>query len=128
MISVSAEAVKDGVVMILIGVATAAVLFVIGFLPVVGAIAGAVLGFLVSGRVLAAELVSRPLEARGMDRVARKAFLRPHRSRVLGLRHGDAGVLPGAASARSLVMPAAVVGATMLARELVEAKPAQVAV
>ena len=121
-----ARAVKDGVVMILIGVATAVVLFVIGFLPVVGAIVGAVLGFVVSGRVLAGELVSRPLEARGMDRAARKAFLRPHRSRVLGFGMATqvCFLVPLGAIA---VMPAAVVGATMLGRDLVEAAPAQVA-
>jgi CysZ protein len=119
-----ARAAKDGAVMILIGVATAAVLFVIGFLPVIGAIAGAVLGFVVSGRVLAGELVSRPLEARGMDRAARKAFLRPHRSRVLGFGMATQAcfLVPFGAIA---VMPAAVVGATMLSRELVES--AQVA-
>jgi CysZ protein len=120
------RAVKDGVVMILIGIATAVVLFVIGFLPVVGAVVGAVLGFVVSGRVLATELLSRPLEARGMDRAARKAFLRPHRSRVhgFGMATQVCFLVPLGAIA---VMPAAVVGATMLARELVEATPAQVA-
>jgi CysZ protein len=120
-----AKAVRDGVVMILIGVGTAVVVFVIGFLPVVGAIAGAVLGFVVSGRVLGAELVSRPLEARGMDRAARNAFLRPHRSRVLGFGMATQAcfLVPFGAIA---VMPAAVVGATMLSRELVEAGSAQV--
>lgn len=111
------RAVKDGVVMIAIGVVTAVVVLVIGFLPVVGALAGAVLGFVVAGRVLAAELISRPLEARGLDRAARAAFLKPHRSRVLGfgLATQVFFVVPLGAI---VVMPAAVVGATMLAREL----------
>ena len=115
---------RTALVMILIGVATAAVLFVIGFLPVVGAIAGAVLGFVVSSRVLGAELLSRPLEARGMDRAARKAFLRPHRSRVhgFGMATQACFLVPFGAIA---VMPAAVVGATMLGRELVDAAPAR---
>ena len=114
------RAVKDGVVMILIGVATAAVMLVIGLLPVVGAVAGAVLGLAVSGRVLAAELVSRPLEARGLDRVARTALMRPHRSRMLGfgLATQACFVVPLGAI---VVMPAAVVGATMLGRDLLSA-------
>lgn len=113
-----ARAVKDGAVMIAIGVVTAVAVLAIGFLPVVGALAGAVLGFVVSGRVLAAELISRPLEARGLDRAARAALLRPHRSRVLGFGMATQAcfVVPLGAI---VVMPAAVVGATMLARELI---------
>jgi CysZ protein len=112
-----ARAVKDGAVLILVGAATAVVVLLIGFLPVIGAVAGAVLGFVVAGRFLAAELVSRPLEARGMDRVARTALLRQHRSRVLGfgLATQVFFVVPLGAI---VVMPAAVAGATMLAREL----------
>lgn len=118
-----ARAVKDGIVMILIGVATAAVVLALGFLPLVGAVAGAVLGFVVSGRILAAELIARPLEARGMDRVARKALLRPHNRRVLGFGLATQAffLVPLGAIA---VMPAAVVGATMLARDVVAPGPA----
>ena len=113
-----ARAVRDGAVMIAIGVATAVVVLAIGFLPVIGALAGAVLGFVVAGRVLAAELISRPLEARGLDRAARAALLRLHRSRVLGFGLATQAffVVPLGAI---VVMPAAVVGATMLARELI---------
>lgn len=115
------RAVKDGTVLVLIGAATAVVVLVIGFLPVVGAVAGAVLGFVVSGRFLAAELVSRPLEARGMDRAARTALLRQHRTRVLGFGLATQAffVVPLGAI---VVMPAAVAGATMLARELLDAQ------
>lgn len=117
------RAVRDGAVMIAIGAATAVVVIAIGFLPVIGALAGAVLGFAVSGRVLAAELISRPLEARGLDRAARATMLRPHRSRVLGFGLATQAffVVPLGAI---VVMPAAVVGATMLARELI-GEPAQ---
>ncbi len=112
-----ARAVRDGAVMIAIGAATAVVVVAVGFLPVVGALAGAVLGFVVAGRVLAAELISRPLEARGLDRAARASLLRLHRSRVLGFGLATQAffVVPLGAI---VVMPAAVVGATMLAREL----------
>ena len=80
---------------------------------------GAVLGFVVTGRVLAGELVARPLEARGLDRAQRTALCRPHRSRVLGfgLATQVFFVIPLGAI---VVMPAAVVGATMLGRDLVE--------
>ncbi|MDQ4051879.1 MAG: EI24 domain-containing protein [Actinomycetota bacterium] len=118
-----AKAVRDGAVMILIGVAIAAVVLALGLLPLVGAVAGAVLGFVVAGRVLAHELIARPLEARGMDRAARTVLLRSHRPRVLGfgLATQVFFLVPLGAIA---VMPAAVVGATMLARDLL-GEPAQ---
>ena len=113
------RAVRDGAVMILIGAATSVVVVVIGFLPVVGAVAGVVLGFVVSGRLLGNELVARPLEARGLDREARRALCRPHQARVLGFGMATQVffVVPLGAI---VVMPAAVVGATMLGRDLVE--------
>jgi CysZ protein len=116
------RAVKDGAALILLGVATAVVVLVVGFLPVVGTVAGAVLGFVVAGRALAAGLVARPLEARGMDRAARKALLGRHRPRVLGfgLATQVFFLVPLGAIA---VMPAAVVGATLLGRDLLGAEP-----
>jgi len=112
-----ARAVRDGAAMILIGVGTAAVVLALGLLPLVGAVAGAVLGFVVAGRVLAHELIARPLEARGMDRAARTSLLRSHRPRVLGFGFATQVffLVPLGAIA---VMPAAVVGATMLARDV----------
>jgi CysZ protein len=116
------KAVRDGAVMILIGVGTAAVVLALGLLPLVGAVAGAVLGFVVAGRVLAHELIARPLEARGMDRAARTVLLRSHRRRVLGfgLATQVFFLVPLGAIA---VMPAAVVGATMLARDVLGEQP-----
>ena len=116
------RALKDGLVLVLLGLATALGVLVLGLVPVVGSVVGLVVGFVVAGRVLAGELLSRPLEARGLDRRARAALLRPHRGRVIGF--GAATQLfflvPLGAIA---VMPAAVVGATMLARDLVDAAP-----
>ena len=84
------------------------------------------LGVTVAGRLLAGELVSRGLEARGMDRAAQKALLADHRSTMLGF-----GVvvqlcffIPFGAV---FMMPAAVVGSTMLAREMLDAAPAAAA-
>lgn len=112
----------DGLVLVALGLATAVGVFVIGLLPVVGSVVGAVLGLVVSGRLLAGELVSRALEARGMGRAAQAALLRPHRGAMLGF-----GVcvqacflVPGGGI---LVMPAAVAGATYLAREALAASP-----
>lgn len=112
---------RDAGVLMAAGLAMAVVLAVIGFLPLVGAVAGAVLGFLVSARLLAGELVSRPLEARGLDREARKAVLAGHGPSVLGLGMATQAffLVPFGAV---VVMPAAVVGSTMLAREVLAAR------
>ncbi|WP_244930791.1 EI24 domain-containing protein [Nocardioides sp. W7] len=117
------RALRDAGVLMLAGLGMAFVLAVIGFLPLVGAIAGAVLGFLVSARLLAGELVSRPLESRGLDREARKAILAGHGSSVLGLGMATQAffLVPFGAVA---VMPAAVVGSTMLVREILESAEA----
>lgn len=112
----------DGLVLVVLGLVTAIVVFAIGLLPIVGAIVGAVLGLVVSGRLLAGELVSRPLEARGMDRAARAALMRRHRGAMLGF-----GVCVQVCFlvpfGGILVMPAAVAGATYLARQALEGQP-----
>ncbi len=112
----------DGVVLVLMGLATAVLVFLIGLLPLVGAVIGFVLGLVLAGRLLAGELVSRPLEARGMDRAQRAALMRQHRGAMLGF-----GVCVQACFLVPLggiaVMPAAVAGATYLAREALERAP-----
>jgi len=106
----------DGLVLVGLGILTTVGVFAVGLLPVVGSVVGAGLGLVVSGRLLAGELVSRPLEARGMDRAARAALLRRHRGAMLGF-----GICVQACFlvpfGAVLVMPAAVAGATYLARE-----------
>ncbi len=111
----------DGIGLIGLGIVTTVAVFVIGLVPVVGPIVGPVLGLVVAGRLLAGELVSRALEARGMNRAAQKALLAGHRSTMLGF-----GVvvqvcffIPFGAV---VMMPAAVVGSTMLAREVLDAR------
>lgn len=110
---------RDAMTLVGFGALTSLMVFVLGFVPVVGTVAGPVVGILVSGRLLARELVSRPLEARGMDRAAQNAVLRGHRGALFGF--GGAVQLcflvPGGAI---LVMPAAVAGATMLARDALD--------
>ena len=110
---------RDGAALAGTGVLLGAGVFVLGLLPVVGTVVGLVLGVAVSGRLLAAELVSRALEARGMDRVARAEVLRRDRGAVLGF--GVATQLCFLVPLGAVVvMPAAVVGATVLARDLLE--------
>ena len=83
------------------------------------------LGFLFTARILALELTTRPLEARGMTRVERRAALRTRSPRVLGFGVGVqlCFLVPGGAI---LVMPAAVAGATHLARHVIGGVDAQV--
>lgn len=107
----------DGLKLAAIGVLTSLLVLLSGFIPVLGPVLGIVLGLLLSGRLLARELVSRPLEARGMDAAAQKALLAPHRGRVLGL-----GIATQACFfvpfGGVLVMPVAVAGATVLVRDV----------
>jgi len=111
------RSVGDSAMFIGVSVLCGAALLVVGFLPVVGPLLGAALGLVVSGRLLASELISRPLEARGLDRAARRELLREHRGAMLGLGLATQAffLIPLGAI---LVMPAAVVGSTTLAREL----------
>ncbi|WP_193610430.1 EI24 domain-containing protein [Nocardioides lijunqiniae] len=111
------RAARDAVVLVLVGVGASVLVVVIGFLPVVGTVLGAVLGLVVSGWMLAGDLLGRPLEARGLDAARRAELTRGRRRTVLGF-----GVTVQAFFLVPLgavvVMPAAVVGATMLARDL----------
>lgn len=109
----------DGAVLAGLGLALGVGVFLLGLLPVVGTVVGLVLGVVVSGRLLAAELVSRALAARGMDRVARAEVLGRDRGAVLGFGVATqlCFLVPLGAVA---VMPAAVAGATMLARDLLD--------
>ncbi|WP_220793309.1 EI24 domain-containing protein [Nocardioides stalactiti] len=111
----------DGLGLIALGVATTVMVFAIGLVPVIGPILGPVLGVVVAGRLLAGELVSRALEARGMDRAAQKALLAGHRSTMLGFGAVVqlCFLIPFGAV---LMMPAAVVGSTLLAREVLDAQ------
>ena len=107
----------DTVRLIALGLATTLLVVLIGLLPVLGAGAALVIGVIASGRLLAAELLGRPLAARGMDRVARGELLRSHRASVLGF--GAATQVMFLVPLGAVVaMPAAVVGATMLAHDL----------
>jgi CysZ protein len=100
-----------------VSLACGAGVLLVGFLPVVGPFLGVAVGLVVSGRLLASELVARPLEARGLDRAARRELLRRNRAGMLGFGVATQAcfLIPLGAI---LVMPAAVVGATSLSRDL----------
>ncbi|MFT4028842.1 MAG: EI24 domain-containing protein [Protaetiibacter sp.] len=97
------------------GVVFGAGVWLLGLVPVVGVVAP-VVGFLVASRLVALELTARPLEARGLDRTRRIRMLRSRTPRLLGfgIAVNLCYLLPGGQVA---VMPAAVVAATLLARE-----------
>lgn len=117
------RSVRDSLVLIAAGLFTAIGVALTGFLPVVGAALAPTLGVLLSGRLLAMELSSRAFEARGIDRAGRRALLRGHRARVLGF--GVATQLCFMIPLGAIfTMPAAVAGSTLLARSVLDARPA----
>ncbi len=115
----------DGLVLVLRAMGYALITWLVGLIPGVGSVASAVLGPVLAGHLIARELTTRPFEARGITAAERARLLRGSRARELGF--GIATQLfflvPGGAIA---VMPAAVVGATSLARSVLERAAAEV--
>jgi CysZ protein len=92
-------------------------LFLVGLVPVAGPVLAAVLGALLGGRLLATELTGYAFEARGRGLTERRRALRGRRARVttFGAVTYLLFLVPFAAV---VAMPAAVAGATLLAREV----------
>lgn len=90
-------------------------LFLAGFIPVVGQTVVPVIGGAVGGWLLAVELTGVPFQRRGQRLRHRRAALRGHRPLALGFGVAVFAcfLIPLGAV---LVMPAAVVGGTLLAR------------
>lgn len=110
---------RDSGVLLARGAAVGLALFAVGFVPLVGTVVAAAGGLTLAAWVLAAELLARPLEARGMDAAARRTLMRRRWPSVLGYGFAVQAcfwVPLGAV----VTMPAAVVGATSLARDLLE--------
>ncbi|HEY6801136.1 MAG TPA: EI24 domain-containing protein [Agromyces sp.] len=109
----------DGLILVARGIGVAIAAGLLGLVPVVGGVLGTVFGVLATGWLVAQELVSRALTARGMLPAARKSLSRRHRARVLGFGAATqlCFMVPLGAVA---TMPAAVAGSTMLARSLLE--------
>jgi CysZ protein len=111
--------VGGALVLVLQGLLSAVVVAAVGFVPVVGGVLAAVLGAVLTGRLLARELAARAFDARRLAPDVRRALIRAHRWRFLGF--GVATQLCFLVPLGAVVtMPAAVAGATMLARSALE--------
>ncbi|MEU9451614.1 EI24 domain-containing protein [Streptomyces sp. NPDC048277] len=99
-------------------------LFALGFLPFVGQTVVPVVGFFVTGFFLTEELAAVALQRRGVDLRARLALLRSRKTLVWGFGTplGLAFLVPFVAV---FLMPGAVAGATLLARDLLGEETAE---
>jgi CysZ protein len=115
----AARGAANGIRLLIITVLTSLVLFACGFIPIIGQTVVPVVGALVAGWFLALELTGYAFDARGLRLRDRRRALGARRARTLGF--GVACYLlflvPFAAV---VVMPAAVAGATHLARSALE--------
>ncbi|MER6925168.1 EI24 domain-containing protein [Streptomyces spiralis] len=94
-------------------------LFALGFLPIVGQTVVPVIGFFVTGFFLTEELAAVALQRRGLELRDRLALLRSRKALVWGFGAplGLAFLVPFVAV---FLMPGAVAGATLLARDLLD--------
>lgn len=113
----------DGASLVARGLGAALLAALLGFVPVVGGVLGTLTAIFLTGRLLADELASRALTARGLDARQRRTLMRQRRSLVLGFGVATqlCFMIPGGAVA---TMPAAVAGSTLLARELLKSRSA----
>ncbi|MEV4688827.1 EI24 domain-containing protein [Microbacterium sp. LWH3-1.2] len=116
------RSVADGLSLIARGLGVALVAALLGLIPVVGGVVSTLFAVVFTGWLIADELSSRALTARGLDRSARKRLLRRRRARVLGFGVATqlCFLVPLGAVA---TMPAAVAGAALLARSLLDPAP-----
>jgi len=112
-------AVGEGLRLVLLGILIALFVLLLGLVPLVGGFVAAVAGVVLSGRMLARELTGRAFDARDLSPADRAALFRGSRARVLGFGVATqlCFLIPGGAVA---VMPAAVAGATTLARTMLQ--------
>jgi len=120
------RSVSDGISLIARGAGIALIAVLIGLIPVVGGVGSTVFAVVFTGWLIADELTSRALTARGLTRRARRDLLRRRRARVLGFGVATqlCFLVPLGAVA---TMPAAVAGATLLAQSLLESREAPAA-
>lgn len=111
------ESFRDGLKLTLVGLGISALVLVSGFIPVVGPVLAVTLGVVLSGRMLARDLVEDPLAARGFDKPSQKLLLAEHRRVVhgFGMATQACFLVPFGGV---LMMPVAVAGATALVRDL----------
>ncbi|MBN9606229.1 MAG: EI24 domain-containing protein [Actinomycetales bacterium] len=100
-----------------LGVVSALLVALAGFVPAIGGVLAAVLGAILGGAILGRELTGRALAARGLGPVERGRLARGRRAPLLGF--GIAVQLCFLVPLGAvLVMPAAVAGGTLLARRM----------
>ncbi|MFS0895500.1 EI24 domain-containing protein [Microbacterium sp. 179-I 3D3 NHS] len=109
--------VAEALRLVVLGVLIALVVLLIGLVPVIGGVLSGIFGVVLTGRVLARELTGRAFDARDLSPADRAVLFRGSRARVLGFGVATqlCFLVPGGAIA---VMPAAVAGSTMLARDM----------
>ncbi|RAJ41755.1 uncharacterized protein involved in cysteine biosynthesis [Kitasatospora sp. SolWspMP-SS2h] len=115
-------AARDSLAVLLRAAAFGIVLFLCGFIPVLGQTVVPVVALCVSGFYLAAELTGTPLQKRGLSQKQRLRLLRSRLPMTLGFGAGLA-LLFLIPVVTVLAMPGAVAGATLLARELSPYEP-----
>jgi CysZ protein len=114
----------EAVRLLLVTAAIGVLLFAGGFVPVVGQTVVPVLAAVFGGWFLAVELTGFAFEARGLRLRERRRALAARRARTLGF--GVATYLVFLVPLGAvLVMPAAVAGATLLTRGVLEAQPGE---
>ncbi|MEU5592527.1 EI24 domain-containing protein [Streptomyces sp. NPDC020298] len=108
---------RDSLRIVLRAAVWGVLLFALGFLPFVGQTAIPVLGFFVTGFFLTEELTAVALQRRGVELRTRLTLLRSRKTLVWGFGTplGLAFLVPVVAV---FLMPGAVAGATLLARDL----------
>jgi len=116
------KGISSGLRMLVPAVFIGLMLFVLGFIPVVGQILVPVLGGFFGGWFLTVELTGLAFDARGRSLRERRAFLRNRRAMVLGFGFATwlVFLIPLGAV---VMMPAAVGGATLLARRVLGESP-----
>ena len=108
---------RDSLRIVLRALMWAVLLFALGFIPVVGQTVVPVIGFFVTGFFLTEELTAIALQRRSLELRDRLALLRSRKTLVWGFGTplGLAFLVPFVAV---FLMPGAVAGATLMAREL----------
>lgn len=113
------RAAGDGLRLFTGGLLVALLAVALGLIPVVGTIAGIVVSAVLGGRLLAVELTAHAFDARGIGPRDRRRALATDRARTIGF--GAATYLLFLVPFAAVVaMPAAVAGATMLARSVLD--------
>ena len=112
----------ESIRLVLLGILVALLALILGLIPVMGAAVAAVVSVLLTGRLLARELTGRALNARDLPSFQRSQLFATRRSRLLGF--GVATQLCFMVPLGAVfIMPTAVAGATLLARELLAQAP-----